>query len=225
MSAATPTLLPLPEDAPESFAKHYALLRSNGIRCVQAPGMGTKNTFVIAWCAEGIEDVIKRVKAASGSKTLVYDDWLSRCYITVHWTEVHFIPVILTAMLANGQEFRLTTRSECKFGPKYGDTVWSWDRVEPRVIRAIKEMEDAKWFGPHMYKVSTLFPDTLTDPWNWETDEGKQMCAHLRHVRGLPPITPEQEAKENYHHWPIFREWPDTIEPTYAPLPRPTLSS
>lgn len=126
------------------------------------------------------------------SKTVKVEDYLAHKFLSIHYTEWECIPLIFQAMLLRC-EFNIwphipTGKLQCTFHP--GDT-FSWEQMELKTITNFRHHAALLTTNRDNGLIGAFNTIGCPQPWlyhwNWHTQQGKDLCAALRHLLGMTP--------------------------------------
>lgn len=196
---------------------HRAKIRMwNGFG-LQAPSGGEDQEYVVclinfingsntSWRTSLDENALSQIVNESGASSLrQYESYSTSC-LKIHWSQCELIPTVLSMVIELGFNFQLCIKTLPQFGPRQGDTFFSWDMVEDRII----SNAEAFLAVPGNSNIVLENPDkwSLFNLWNWTSPRGKAFCRKIRLLNGMEPQDEELDD-DNYFHW---KQWTDYVE-------------
>jgi hypothetical protein len=147
------------------------------------------------------EMVAQEIKQELQLQTLIFDDFIGKNFFKIHWSERYSMEAVLTAIIQKGYNIQLCTKTLPSFGPSHGDTSFSFQDIEPRLISVMTQSVTS--FGIRILKQY----DVLLEPWNFHTVQGKKQCNIWRCMMGQDKMTQDEENnhKDNFYFWPIWK--------------------
>lgn len=194
------------ESCPGVVKKRAEILHWNG------PGFQPLGNldFIIARLANEIEkNTLEKISLESNAKSIKCIDWISRDYLTIHWSEYHLIDRVLMTLLKNGISFSTFTKFGVHFDPDE-DKEYSKEIAESKFVDdQNKHIKDFNLKNYYFIISSNGKRHAILHEFNYSTEKGKNFCRELRQKfkakRLIKHETCSKPEKSNYLDWEIFK--------------------
>lgn len=187
----------------EAQKKRWSILACNSLFGYQFENGTEKDHFAICYCDGDMSpDIVATIRKESGAQSLTHGDFIGHGFLKIHLTDLDRVPAIFNSMLTHNQWFRTNNRAQVGFNAeRNGDREFTKEIMEQNFIKQIRanildNPDMRRWCATAHHKI-----------WNYESDEGRQLCLELRELVGKKN-PPNLESKGNYWKWASFTEEP-----------------
>ena len=173
---------------------------------------GSKGELRFAICRTSGEQTgwVSKIGRKIGVPSLQGVFQLSCIYMTIDYSDYDKIDAIFTYLIKKGHVFVTHNNPELVLGRPDGPSKYNSEIAEREIIRQHK-YHHATWKREGKeYMFFKRTHESLCDPWNYNTPEGKEFCAWLR--QGMSELWGKcdnsvvlEDSKDNYLNWDQFK--------------------
>ena len=154
---------------------------------------------------------VSKMARKIGVSSLKGEERLGRVFLTIDYSDYDKIDLIFTHLIKKGHIFTVHNNPGIVLGRWDGPREYNSDIAEQEIIRQYKAGYRT-WTDERMFFKSVN--ESLCDPWNYKSPEGKQFSAWLREGvskygygstdgNGIDPVTTE-DSKDSFLNWIEF---------------------
>ena len=187
---------------PSRFKAVAHLLWCNGLPQMQF--MEDTCQFVACFCNAATDEFCNKIKAESGCQSLCAEEYIGHEYFSIAWYDYAKLQNVYDALVRNNVAFRVTYNGYWGYWPH--ENVYcprlpcTRENMEKQAVMRITKDLDGSDSLRRCVLQALSWPHF--GPWNWVTEQGRELCARLCRENGveLKPM----DHRDNFYLLPVY---------------------